>query len=124
MKYACFGLFDQEKMDVLSKGELDSVMKKCEPYLKNLYRSANFLMDVGVKTGSVTLGQRNGGIEKVDGNTESGIKKEIGNVFIIEAGNMEEAVKVAKKHPALGVAEGEDFRWSVEIHEIHTYVIK
>jgi hypothetical protein len=124
MKYACFGLFDQEKMDALSKGELDSVMKKCESHLKGLYGREDFLMDVGVKTAPITLGHRDGQIKKVDTDSTTERRREIGNVFIIEAENMEEAIETAKKHPALSVAEGENFGWSVEIHEVHTYVIK
>ncbi|HEY9166641.1 MAG TPA: YciI family protein [Candidatus Kryptonia bacterium] len=124
MKYACFGYFDQEKMDALSKGELDKVMKECEPYLKGLYGSAEFLMDIGVKTESVTLGHHDGRIERVDGNTKTERGKKIGGVFIIEAKNMEEAIEAAKRHPALGNVSGADLGWSVEIREIYTYVIK
>ena len=87
MKYACFGLFDPEKMNALSKNE-------------------------------------KGRIERLDEKAEPDMRKEIGNAFIIEADNMEEAIEAAKKHPALGVAEGEDLGLSVEIHEIHTFEVK
>ena len=124
MKYACFGLFDRKKIDALSRNELDELMRKCEPHLKGLYGSSNFLMDIGVKSGGVALGRLKGRIERADGNAGPGMMREIGNVFIIEAENMEEAIEAAKMHPALSLPEGEAFGWSVEIHEVHTFEVK
>ena len=115
---------DPEKMNALSKDELDKQMKSCEPYVKELHGSAGFRMDIGVKSGAITFGNRKGRIERLDRNSKSEMRKEIGNVFIVEAENMEEAMETAKKHPALRLAEGEDLVLSVEIHEIHTYKVR
>ena len=67
MKFLCFGYLSPEKMDVLPKGEIEAIMSKCSPHLKNFYLSGQVMMDVGVETEVKSLRSENG-ISKVTDN--------------------------------------------------------
>lgn len=51
--------------------------------------------------------------------TEAG--ETIGSAFLIEARDMEEAIRIASFHPAVQVDEGEPFGWRIEIHPVHYF---
>lgn len=46
-------------------------------------------------------------------------KEQVGSFFIVEAGDLNEAVRVASKHPAAQV--GEDLGWAVEVRPVERY---
>lgn len=48
-------------------------------------------------------------------------KEMIGSAFLIEARDMEEAIRVATLHPTAQVAAGEPFGWGIEIRPIHYF---
>jgi hypothetical protein len=43
----------------------------------------------------------------------------IGSVFLIEASDMDEAIKIASLHPSVQIDAGEQFGWRIEIRPIH-----
>jgi hypothetical protein len=48
-------------------------------------------------------------------------KELVGSAFVIEAADMEDAVRVASLHPATQVLAGEPFGWGLEIRPIHYF---
>ena len=46
-------------------------------------------------------------------------KEQIGGIFVIEAEDMNEAIRVASRHP--GARTGEQFRWAIEIHPLDVF---
>jgi hypothetical protein len=123
MKYQCMGFFDKEKMDALPKEEVDAIMLECQPHLDELYKSGHVLMDLGIGQEVKSL-QRVGGKIQIDDNRSGEPAKVLGSVFVIEAQDMEEAIRVASQHPTVQVSSGEQLGWELEIRPVHTFEIK
>jgi hypothetical protein len=55
-----------------------------------------------------------------DAETEP-VHEVIGGAFLIDAPNMDEAVKVASLHPTVQLAAGEQLGWRIEIRPVHYF---
>ena len=120
MKFLCLGYFDASKVDELSQTELDGVMRECPPHMETLYQTGRVIVDAGLDRESRCLRRVNGKVRVVDGPyIES--KEMIGGVFLIEAHDMEDAIRLASLHPTTQVAAGEDLGWTVEIRPLHYF---
>ena len=120
MKYLCFGYFDPEKMDSHPKTEIDAVMRECQPHMEELYRSGQVIVDAGLDLETKCLRRVNGKVMIIEGPFVK-TKAMIGSVFVIDAQNMEEAIRVASLHPTTQVNVGEEFGWGIEIRPIHYF---
>lgn len=123
MKYQCLGYFNQEKMDALPKEEIDAIMLQCQHHLDELYKTGQMLMDAGVAQEVKTL-QRIEGKIQIDDSRLADSKKMLGSSFIIEAMDMEEAIRVASLHPTVQVREGEKLGWEIEIRPIDSFEMR
>jgi len=120
VKFLCLGYLDASKVDALSKTELDGVMRECRPHMETLYKTERVIVDAGLDRESRCLRRVNGKVRVVDGPyIES--KEMIGGVFLIEARDMEDAIRLASLHPTTQVAAGEDLGWAVEIRPLHYF---
>lgn len=120
MKFLCLGYFDQEKMDARPESEIHAVMELCQPHLEEFYKSGQVIMDAGLSLESKCMRRENKKVTITDGPfTES--KEMIGSVFLIEARDMEDAIRIASLHPTTQVGEGEQFGWRLEIRPIHYF---
>lgn len=120
MKFQCLGYFNKEKMDALPKEELDAIMLQCSPHLEELNKTGKMLMDAGVSQEMKTL-HRVGGKVQIEDDRLADSKKMLGSSFIIEARDMEEAIRVASLHPTVQVHEGEKLGWEIEIRPIDSF---
>ena len=120
MRYQCLGYFNQEKMDALPKEEVEAIMMECQPYLEELYKSGHVLVGGDVEQEVKSL-QRVDGKIQVDNVRLGKTKKMIGSAFIIEAQDMEEAIRVASQHPTVQVSKGEQLGWEIEIRPIQYF---
>lgn len=118
MKYICLGYFEPAKMDARPKAEIDAIMSQCQPYMDDLYKTGQVIADMGLKNEAMTVRTVNGKQTVTDGPFVE-TKEAVGGVFIIEAADMNEAVRVASKHP--GARMGEEFRWAVQIHPLSIF---
>jgi Uncharacterized protein conserved in bacteria len=120
MKFLCLGYLNARKMDALPKEEMDAVMSQCPPHLEKFYQSGRVIMDAGLAKEAASLRQIDGKVKVLDGPfTET--KEMIGSAFIIEAENMEQAVRIAALHPTVQVEAGEALEWGIEIRPIHYF---
>jgi hypothetical protein len=120
MKFLCMGYLDSAKMDALPKEEIDAIMQKCQPHLEELYKSGQVIIDAGLVSETKCLRRENGKVKVMDGPfTET--KEMIGSAFLIEARDMEEAIRIASFHPTVQVDVGEQFGWRIEIRPIHYF---
>ncbi|MBB6669478.1 YciI family protein [Cohnella nanjingensis] len=120
MKYLCLGYFNPEKMDARPKEEIDDVMRECQPRLEELYKTGQVMIDAGLDLEAKSVRRTSGDVRVIDGPfIES--KEMIGSAFLIEARDMEEAIRVASLHPAIQVSAGERFGWGIEIRPIHYF---
>lgn len=120
MKFLCLGYLDPAKMDARPKEEIEAVMHECQPYLEELYKSGHVLMDAGLASETQYVRRANGKVTVMDGPfTET--KELIGSAFLIEARDMEEAIRIASLHPAVQAGAGEQFGWGIEIRPINYF---
>ncbi|TJY44066.1 hypothetical protein E5161_01320 [Cohnella pontilimi] len=120
MKFLCVGYFDRAKMDARPEQEINAVMSECEPHLEDFYKSGQVIMDAGLGKETKSMQRVKGKVKITDGPFAEA-KETIGSVFVIEARDMEDAIRVASLHPAIQVAVGEQFGWRVEIRPIHHF---
>jgi hypothetical protein len=120
MKFLCLGHFDCARMDALSQSDIDALMARCMTLVNELYATGLVLLDAGLDT-AMTSARRSGGrIHTTDGPfTEA--KELVGGVFLLEAGDMAEATRIASMHPAVAMPEAEDLGWWLEIRPVHSF---
>ena len=120
MKYLCLGYFDAKKMDALPKPEIDAIMCECQPHLERLYDSGHLIIDAGLDQ-EITSLQRVNGKLKITVGPFVEISEVIGSAFIIDAQDMEEAIRIASLHPTTQMSAGEQLGWGIEIRPIHYF---
>jgi hypothetical protein len=120
MIYLCLGYFNPEKMDARPKEKINAVMRECQPHLEEFYKSGQVMIDAGLDLEAKSLRRVNGKVMVTDGPFVE-TKEKIGSAFLIEAHDMEEAIRVASLHPTTQVDAGEKFDWGIEIRPIHYF---
>lgn len=118
MKYLCLAYGDRKKIEALSKEEMEGVGRDCAPHMEELRKSGQLVLDEGLTWESTIVRPRSGKVVVTDGPfVES--KEQVGGVFIVEARDLNDAIRVASKHPAAHV--GEDLGWGIEIRPIAVF---
>lgn len=118
MLFLGIGYFNAEKMDEKSEQEMEGIMSQCEPFMKDLYASDRVLLDLGLDTRMKVLKRQSNQITVTDGPfTET--KEVIGSTFLIEADDLEDAVRIASLHPTTQVEGVEELGWRLEVRPIH-----
>lgn len=120
MKYLCLAFYDPARLAAMSPEERRAMLGQCPA--KDAQLQATGLLRASASLGGadkiVSIRPRKGRPEVKDGPfTES--KEVVGGFFVIEAANVEEAVKVARLHPAAEL--GEQAGWGIEVHPIGMY---
>ena len=118
MKYLCLANGDKSKMQALSREELIAIREKCEPYDAELNRTKSLVFREGLSWDVATIRPRNGTVSVTDGPFVE-LKKQIGGVFVIEAADLNEAIRIASLHPAAHL--GEDIGWGIEVRPIEAF---
>lgn len=119
MKYLCLGYYDPAKFDTLSETEGAAIAKECQRYDEDLHKSGHLVSVASLAhRTAATLRPKNGRPAVTDGPfTEA--KEAVGAFFIIEAKDMDEAIRVAGLHPAANW--GEHLGFAVEVRPIETF---
>ena len=120
MKYLCLAYYDGKKFDALSKEELQALTSQCPAHDEELRRSGHLLLQasLGALEATTTIRPRNGRPWITDGPfTET--KEQVGGFFMIEARDLNEAIRVASKHPAALL--GEHVGWAIEVRPIESF---
>ena len=120
MKYLCLAYYDQKKFDTLSKPEVDAIVSRCGPYDDALRDSGHLVASGSLQPvrSSIAVRPRNGKVAITDGPfTET--KEQVGGFFIIEAQDLNEAIRVASKHPAAHL--GEQVGWGIEVRPMDMF---
>lgn len=120
MMFLVTGYFNADKMNEKTDLEIDQIMATCEPYLQELYASEQVLMDMGLEASMKQLKRESQEISITDGPVTAS-KEVMGSAFVIEAVDMEDAVRIASIHPTTQVPEAEALGWRLEIRPVHYY---
>jgi len=120
MMFLVTGYFNADKMNEKTDLEIDQIMATCEPYLQELYASEQVLLDMGLEASMKQLKRESQEISITDGPVTAS-KEVMGSAFMIEAVDMEDAVRIASIHPTTQVPEAEALGWRLEIRPVHYY---
>ena len=120
MKYLCLAYYDVKAMAATPKAELDAVVSQCPAHDAALRASGRLVAQasLGAPERARVVRPRKGKATVTDGPfTES--KELVGGFFLLEASDMDEAVRVASLHPAAEL--GETMGWGIEIWPLDSY---
>lgn len=120
MKFLCLGYFDRQKMDALSKVQIDAVMGECAPHISELYGSGQVIIDAGLDVTARRLQRVDGQLQVGDGPLAHA-QEMIGCTLLVEADNIEDAVRIAALHPTTRISAGEQLGWRMEVRPIHHF---
>jgi hypothetical protein len=120
MKYLCLAYYDEKKFEALPEAQLRAIVSQCPPHDEELRRSGHLVAQasLGPTKSSAVIRPRNGRPAVTDGPFAE-TKEQVGGFFIIEARDLNEAVRVASKHPAAHL--GEQMGWGIEVRPIEMF---
>jgi len=118
MKYLCLAYGEEEKMNALSKSEMDALVSRCQIYDQELQKSGHLISGMSLGWGSTILRLRNGKLSITDG-PYAATKEVVGGLVLIEARDLNEAIQVASLHPAARM--GEELGWGIELRPIEEF---
>lgn len=118
MKYLCLAYYDPASTDALPKSELAAIVKQCPPHDEALRESGRLVLQasLGKPTATRVIRPRRSRKGQVMDGPFTESKELVGGFFIIEAADMDDAVRVASLHPAANI--GEEIGWGIEIWPI------
>ena len=117
MKYLCLAYGDPKKMERLSKEELAALFERCKSYDAELRATGQLVEGKSLEWDTVTL-RPTGGKPIVSDGPFVETKEKVGGLVVIEARDLNDAIRVASLHPAARM--GAELGWAVEIRPIGT----
>ncbi|KGQ19280.1 hypothetical protein LF41_2926 [Lysobacter dokdonensis DS-58] len=121
MKYLGLAYFTPDKFAAMSPDDVKALVGQCPALDEKMRATGKVLVSasLGDLEGWRTLRPRSGRTQVSDGPyTES--KEVVGGLFIIEADDPDEALRVASMHPAAKL--GEEGGWAVELIPLDFYL--
>jgi hypothetical protein len=117
MKFLVLAYYHEKTFQTKTPEEMQEVVKQCRPLDEALYATGKLEMvaSLGPTQATMSVRPRNGKPSVTDGPYVE-TKEQLGSFFLIEAADMEEAVKLASMHPAANL--GEDMGWGIEVRPI------
>ncbi len=115
MKYLCLAYGDPAKMSALSKGQFEALVARCREHDEELHRSGHFVSGHSLEWDVATIRPRDGKPLVTDGPFVE-TREKVGGLVLIEARDLNEAIRVASLHPAAHL--GEDLGWAIEVRPI------
>ncbi len=102
MKFVCFGYLDVEAWTKTSTSEQNAMIDKCLAYDEVLRKGGHWAGGEGLKgpDTATTLRYRNGKVSMTDG-PYAETKELLGGLLILEARDMDEAVRLISNHPGI-----------------------
>lgn len=102
MKYACLIYGDGNYDDPLPQTEMEKLIADSLAYNEELRRKGHFVEAFALEPAqtAATIRRRDGNLSMTDGPFVE-TKEQLGGVFLIEARDMNEAVRVASCHPCM-----------------------
>jgi hypothetical protein len=115
MKYLCLAYGDRKKMEALGEAEMSELMVGCRLHDAELRKTGKLVQGESLDWDAMTIRPRGGKPVVTDGPfVES--REVVGGLVIIEARDLNEAVRIASLHPAAHL--GEHLGWGVEVRPI------
>ena len=121
MKYLGLAYFTPEKFAAMAPEDVKALVSQCPALDEKMRATGKVLVSasLGDLDGWRTLRSRGGKMHVSDGPYIEA-KEVVGGLFIIEADNHEEALRIASMHPAAML--GEEGEWAVELIPMDFYL--
>ena len=102
MKYVCLGFIDETKFAEIPPEESQRMMEECFDYDDELRRGGHFLGGEALDSArnAVTLRMKNGEVQVTDGPFVE-TKEALGGILLLEARDLNHAIALMSKHPAV-----------------------
>jgi len=102
MKYICFGYQNEKKWEQMSESEKNKLFDVCFSYDDELRAKGHFVSGEAIEGASaaVSIRFKNGKVSVTDGPFIE-TKEQLGGIAIIEAKDLNEAIALWSKHPAI-----------------------
>jgi hypothetical protein len=100
MRYLCLVYYDEKKLDAMSKSEYDALVGEALAYREVLRNSGHYIVSDGLEPvqTATTIRMRNGKLSITDG-PFADTKEQLGGFMLIEARDLNDAIRVASKIP-------------------------
>ena len=120
MKYLCLAYYDEVGFNALPRAELDALVTECQSRDQDLRNSGQLelVASLAAPQSATILRPRHGATTITDGPFAE-TKEQLGAFFIIEAQDLNDAIRVASKHPAAQL--GEQVGWCIELRQIEFF---
>lgn len=107
MKYICLGYMNEEVWETLSESERNTFMDECFSYDDELRKNDHLAGGEGLQEArnAATLRWRSGKVSVTDGPFAE-TKEQIGGIMILEATDLNHAIRLLSKHPSLRLGRG------------------
>ena len=119
MKYICLGYFDEKHWETMSESERNAIRDECLTYDDVLRKNGHFAGGEALEShrDATTIRLRNGQVSITDGPyTET--KEQLGGILILEATDLNHAVQLMSKHPAVKYGTVFDIRAVFDMTEM------
>jgi hypothetical protein len=115
MRFLCLAFYDPARMAAMPPAEVQAMVGQCPAKDASLKATGKLHLhgSLGGAEAAISLRPRGGRTQRTDG-PYSEAKEVVGGVFMIEAADREEAVRIASLHPAATL--GEQAGWGIELH--------
>jgi hypothetical protein len=102
MRYVCLGFYDEKKFAALSEEQVQKMFDECFGYDDVLRRGGHFLGGEALDSdrNAVTLRMKDGKVDVTDGPFAE-TKESLGGILFLEARDLNHAIALMSKHPAL-----------------------
>lgn len=104
MKYVCLGFIDETKLAELPQADVQKMFEECFAYDDVLRRGGHFLGGEALDSArnAVTLRKKDGEVRVTDGPFVE-TKETLGGILLLEARDLNHAIALMSKHPAVSV---------------------
>ncbi|MGH2558549.1 MAG: YciI family protein [Thermomicrobiales bacterium] len=105
MKYLCLVYRDEKEWDALPEREYDAIVAEILAYREELRQSGRFIVSDALQhvQTATTIRVRNGQVSITDGPFAE-TNEQLGGFYLINAGDLNEAIRVASKIPSARLA--------------------
>lgn len=117
MKFLCLGYLDMKNFDDAPEAVKSAILKECFAQCKPFRETGKIVEEEGLQhiSSAKTIRPKGGKPTVTDGPFIE-TKEQLGSFFIVEADNIDEAVRIASLHPAAMM--GEEYGFGIEVRPI------
>lgn len=111
MRYICLGVYDEAAYAQMSPADAQKMFEECFAYDDVLRRGGHFLGGEALDSArnAVTLRMKHGTVQVTDGPYVE-TKESLGGILLLEARDLNHAIALMSKHPALKVGNAFEIR--------------